>query len=91
MSETAQAIVLAGAVLGAVAYMVRVVYRGFRIVEKVRTLLDHELRPNSGTSLRDQVDLTNRLLTEHLDESVAVVARVEAIERHLGLPGGGPQ
>lgn len=41
-----------------------------REVTEIAVPIIKELVPNGGSSLRDQVDMTNRLLTEHIMESI---------------------
>lgn len=85
MSELAQTIVLCGAVVTALAIGLRYLWKGFRIIERLWLLVEHELKPNSGTSLRDKVDETNRMLTTHLSEAAHDRERLAAVEAKLGI------
>lgn len=48
-------LVLVSAALAALAYLSRMVWRGFRLVEQVGELLQHELTHNSGSSMKDDL------------------------------------
>lgn len=80
LRDGGQWIVLAAAVLGAVVYIVRAVWRAYRTVthfvdriERALVAVEVQLYPNGNTSLRDAVD---------------------RIQAHLGIentpPAGGP-
>lgn len=46
---------LIAAALAALLYVIRILWAGFRIMERVHTLVEHELTPNGGSSMRDDV------------------------------------
>lgn len=48
-------VVLAGAALGAIAYLARVTWRAYRLVDKLHALLTHEFNPNDGSTIKDDV------------------------------------
>lgn len=69
MSDWAQTIVLGGAVLTAIGYALRVLWRGFRVIERLYQLVEHELKPNSGSSMYDKVTRLDEGFTQHLQDS----------------------
>lgn len=82
---TAEAIILAAAVLGAVAYLGRFAWRAFLMLDALHGLVEHELKPNGGGSLHDKITRTEQNLAEHLLVTAEDQARLAAVERHLGL------
>lgn len=46
---------LLAAALAAIGYMVRLLWIGFRLVQRIHDLVEHELTPNGGSSMRDDV------------------------------------
>ena len=68
-TQTGESVVLVSAVVAASLYLMRTTWKGYRAivrfferVEKVMDSVEHQLYPNSGTTLRDAV---NRI-QEHL-------------------------
>lgn len=81
------AAVVAG--IAGVGWLMRAAWRGYRrfaaFAEKVEALLDladHELKPNSGSSMVDKVDRTANAV-DALTEVVDGV--VERLDQHLGV------
>jgi hypothetical protein len=48
-------VTLASAALAAMLYLTRQFWRGFKVLEKLADVVNHELSPNSGTSMKDDV------------------------------------
>jgi hypothetical protein len=48
-------VTLVSAALAGLVYLSRQVWRGFKLMERLAELLQHELSPNSGTSMKDDV------------------------------------
>lgn len=46
---------LVSAALAAVLYLARQTWRGFRVLEQVAAVVQHELSPNHGSSMKDDV------------------------------------
>lgn len=46
---------LISAALAALLYLARQVWRGFRLVERLSEVVQHELSPNTGSSMKDDV------------------------------------
>jgi len=61
-----------------VGYLVIVTWRSGRHSKRTARTLDHEMRPNSGSSMRDAVDR----IEAKLDDVAARVAVLEDDDRH---------
>lgn len=87
---------LMSAALGALLYVSRQLWRGFRLIERLGDIIQHELTPNSGSSMKDDVaaiavavgqlqadvtDLTEAKETAH----DALQLQVDSIVSELGL------
>lgn len=48
-------LVLLASALAALAYLTRQAWSGFKLVQRVHDLLEHELTPNGGSSMRDEL------------------------------------
>lgn len=83
MTETLQTILMAAAVGGVLLAGLRWLWKGFRVIQALAHLVEHELKPNSGESLRDQIDLIAAMLGDHLKESAADRTRLAAVEDFL--------
>lgn len=46
---------LLAAALGALGYLARQAWAGFKLVQRVHDLIEHELTPNGGSSMRDEL------------------------------------
>lgn len=55
--------------------------RSAAAVHEVRTMLHHEVNPNSGGSLRDAVDRLEVGVRDQSEQTRALAARVSALER----------
>lgn len=90
-------VTLVAAALAALAYIVRQVWRGFRLVEKISNVILHELAPNSGSSMKDdlaaiarhvgqlQADVAD--LSESKDKAHAVLQiQLDSLVEELGPP-----
>lgn len=53
---------LLAAALAALGYLGRQAYAGFRVVQRVHDLLEHELTPNGGSSMRDELTAVARAI-----------------------------
>lgn len=53
---------LLAASLAALGYLARQAWRGFQLVQRVHDLLEHELTPNGGSSMRDELIAVARAL-----------------------------
>ena len=85
-------IVLAGAALGALVYILRLAWkavrgiqRGMAVLDAMHRLVAHELKPNGGGSLHDKVTRIDNTLTTHLTDAASDHERLVAVEQHLGL------
>jgi hypothetical protein len=71
-------IVLAGAVLTALGYLIRLGRRIIRYLTAAHDLLEHELTHNHGSSMKDDTRGTNVIVT-------ALQRDVAYLYRHLGI------
>lgn len=46
---------LVSAALAALLYLTQKMWRGFRIIERLAEVVQHELSPNSGSSMKDDI------------------------------------
>ena len=88
---------LVAAALAALGYVSRQVWRGFKILDKVSDIVLHELRPNSGSSMKDDVAAIARAvgqlqadvkdLTSSKDAAHTVLQiQLDSIVDELGMP-----
>lgn len=92
---------LLAAALAALGYLTRQVWRGFQVIQRIHDVVNHELAPNSGSSMKDdiaamavalghvQADLTD--LTKNKDLAHQLLQlQLDTVAKELGLPAPGP-
>lgn len=53
---------LLAAALAAMGYLTRQAWAGFKLVQRVHDLVEHELTPNGGSSMRDELAAVARIV-----------------------------
>lgn len=88
--DNAEAIIKAGAVLSAVAafgrFLVVPVVRYFKRIEKAMSVVEHEFRPNNGSSLRDAIDRVEGVLSTMQNDLSTLAGRADALEDYITNP-----
>jgi hypothetical protein len=90
---------LMAAALAGLLYLARQLWRGFKIVERVADVVQHELSPNTGSSMKDDVAAIARAvgqlqsdvteLTRDKDTAhAALQLQLDAITHELGTTPG---
>lgn len=89
-------VTLVAAALAALGFIVRMTWKGFRVVERVHELVDHELTPNDGSSMRDDVAAIavavgelqrdfHELRRDKAREHEAIQGELHSLARELGI------
>lgn len=89
-------VTLVSAALAAVLYLARVTWQGFKAMDRLGVLLQHELTPNHGSSMKDELtriaQSVGRLQRDVRDLTVAkqtahelLQLQLDTVARELGL------